>query len=97
MADINIEDIEDIVTRDFINNPKAFQPGHRNDDTVDFMILCHCGGIDPWSTMRNIAQANRWSVSQATAVADHMKRVEPYLEEWGDHGTMEAMAYAINY
>ena len=33
-------DLEKILENDFLLNPKAFSPGHTNDDMVDSMLIC---------------------------------------------------------
>ena len=34
------EELKDILQHDFIENPKAFTSGRRNDDMVDSMCIC---------------------------------------------------------
>ena len=94
---IEPNELKDVIDRDFVFDDKAFQPGRRNDDVVDFLILCWCADIAHRELLKAIAEKQGWSLAQIAAVEDHVERVEPYLEEWGDHGTMEAMAYAINH
>ena len=91
------EELEKILDEQFINNPKAFEPGRRNDDTVDCMIIAHCCGIDPVGVVAACEQQNAWSDEKHKAVMEHVQRVQPYLEGWGTFGTMEAMVYTINY
>lgn len=94
---LDMEDIPEVLERDFILEPKAFGPGRRNDDTVDFMILCWCTDVEYRPLLGKIAETQGWSPQQKLAVEEVVDRVEPYLEDWGDRGTMEAMAYSINY
>lgn len=91
------KDLEHIIEKDFFENTKAFDDGRRNDDAVDFSIICHCLGVDPMDKFRELARHQEWTATRLLLTQEHMERVEPYLDKWGEEGTMEAMAYAIDY
>ena len=97
MADYSFADLEKILDEDFLNNQKAFMPGHRNDDTVNFLIICHCLDEDYRKLLSAMRVKRGWGQDELDAVLDHVDRIEPYLEDWGLKGTTEAMAYAIDY
>ena len=98
MAYYTKDDLVEIIERDFIDNEKCFAPGRRNDDAVDLSIICWCLDRSIPDTVLEIeAKQGGWTEAQRRAVQEHLDRVFDYLPSWGDHGTMEAMAYSIDY
>lgn len=89
-----------VLEEDFLMNDGAFASGRRNDDCVDSMIICHCLDRDWHEWFAKVAddrQGTTFTKVDIMEVMAHAERIEPYLEKWGRAGTMEAMAYAINY
>lgn len=97
MADYTKEDLEKILQKDFHENRLAFTSGRRNDDAVDFSIICHCLGKDPMQEFRKLCIEHKLLESTRSLAEEHMERVQPYLSKWGEPGTMQAMVYCIDY
>lgn len=106
------EDLEKILKEDFMEYDKAFVHGRLNDDAVDFSIVCHCLGLDPiaevkklvdsrgpeWKTVWDyLMKEDRVCLNHLDCIMEHMHRVQPYLDRWGEPGTMDAMVYCIGY
>lgn len=91
------DDLSKILKKDFFEDPKAFHAGRRNDDAVDFSIICHCLGVDPREEFDKLCVEHDFKKVDYDLAVDHMERVEPYLDRWGEEGTMDAMVYCINY
>ena len=106
------EDLEKILKKDFMDSKDAFVHGRVNDDAVDFSIICHCLGLDPADEVKKLADSRgpnwkaRWDFIKKEwvvcphhldCIMEHMQRVQPYLDKWGEPGTMDAMVYCINY
>jgi hypothetical protein len=92
MADI--KNIYDGMLKDM----NMFTSGRRNDDAVDFSIVCWCLDYDPMEKFDELAiEHGFFDDTQYDIAKEHMERVQPYLEDWGERGTMDAMKYCINY
>lgn len=91
------QELEEILQNDFFANPKVFTSGRRNDDAVDFSIICWCLGLDPFFEFGRLSVIRDWSSNQIDVNREHIERVYPYLYKWGAKGTMEAMVYSIDY
>lgn len=89
------EDLEKILIDEFVDNPKAFGPGHRNDDAVDLCCICRSLDIDPRKTFYDIMSKQDYVNSGPAEEA--FCRVMKYADNWGKPGTTEPMRYAINY
>ena len=91
------QELKDILDKDFMNERHAFYPGRRNDDAVDFSIICWCLGLDPMQKFDELCKQHGFSITDYSLARDHMERVALYLNTWGAKGTDEAMVYSINY
>lgn len=85
---------------DYYMDPNhAFGRGRCNDDAVDFCIICHCLGKDPEAEFSKLLElwGSEYHVAKDSTfrelAEEHIARVVPYLERWGEAGTMEATAY----
>ena len=91
------EDLEKILEECFRGNDKAFQDGRKNDDAVDMSIICHCLGYCVYDIIDVMADSHGWTKRRYDETMEHINRVQPYLNSWGEPGTMDAMVYCINY
>lgn len=97
MAEYTLEDLGKILKKDFFENRYAFTRGRRNDDAVDFSIICHCIGVDPMEQFDDLCAEHKIEGVDYDLAMEHMERVQPYLDKWGEEGTMDAMVYCIDY
>ena len=91
------EELEKILKDDFTECKDAFKDGHKNDDAVDMSIICHCLGLDVKKLVDKMSYDFDWTVARYEEAMEHIERVQPYLDRWGESGTMDAMVYCINY
>ena len=96
------EELKDILQHDFIENPKAFTSGRRNDDMVDSM--CICFALDEEWTEMYAKRTDNCDVDDDyfdKYLSDHYERVKSWLEDKEqcgfNRGEYDIMAYAINY
>jgi hypothetical protein len=78
------ENCEDLL-RELSNDPESFTHGRRNDDCVNALIACKALGIDFYEWL---GESDRW-------IDEHVERIEPYLEDWFQHGPEYAMDFMV--
>lgn len=91
------DDLKANLKDDFLENELAFSDGRKNDDAVDMCIICHCLGYDVDDLVDEMANKFDWTRRRYVEAMEHIERVKPYCDKWGDPGTMDAMVYCINY
>ena len=98
------EELKDILQYDFIENPKAFTNGRRNDDMVDSM--CICFALDEEWTEMYAKHCDNFPEHDGRYydfyVREHYERVKNWLDAKEDmssynRGEDHIMVYAINY
>lgn len=91
------DELRKYLDEDFFNDPNCFWAGRRNNCAVDFCIMSWCLGLNPVDEFNKLVEEHPWDDKKVAACREHIDRVVPYLKKWGTKGTMEAMAFAINY
>lgn len=98
------DDLLEILERDFINDPKAFTVGRRNDDCVDAMCICHALGDkwfyeDVWTP--HAKKHGKDEHEYKAHVLPHVLRIDKWLGDKSSagyaRGDFDIMDYAINY
>lgn len=98
------DDLLEILERDFIDDPKAFTAGRRNDDCVDAMCICHALGDkyfyeDVW--IPHAKKHGKDEFEYTHYVQPHVIRIDDWLGDKSSagyvRGDFDIMDYAINY
>lgn len=77
------EDIKVSMERMFqecVEDPDFMSPGKRNDDGVNFSVVCYCLGYDITDAFKTTNTYER--CISPNVYFEVFERVEPYLENW---------------
>ena len=79
---------------DVLNHDHFMESGYRNDQAVNLCIGLHVLGFDveEWLNRFFLGKEGDEDVDM---FLDHCHRVIPYLEGWGERGTMQSFIYRI--
>lgn len=104
MAGWEREDLLEALELGFIDDPKAFTAGRRNDDCVDAMCICHALGDKYFYEDVWLPHAKKHGEDEAyykRYVLPHVLRIDDWLANKADNGyargDADIMDYAINY
>ena len=82
------ETCEDMLERLQID-PTSFTSGRRNDDCVNALIACKALDINFYEWLEEwFGESNRF-------IDEHVERIEPYLEDWFQHGPEYAVDFMV--
>ena len=81
----------------FLTDPGVFRPGTRNNDGVNYLIICWCLGYDPEDAIKTLIDSHQdeWGIPQIALVEEHLDRIREYLGKWGAKDTLEAYAFCV--
>lgn len=77
-----LKDWMEVKFLDCMSGMDFMQPGHRNNDGVNFSIVCYCLGRTPMTMLEQSDAFKSASPDDKDRMREVIERVDPYLESW---------------